>query len=59
MKLAAFVAATLVAPAALACPGSHACGSCGLNLGSYVSAVSVGVLLGIGSVAIERLVRRR
>lgn len=58
-SLATFLAATLAAPAALACPGSHACGSCGVGFGSYVSAVSVGLLIGVGSVAIENLVRQR
>ncbi|HSQ66664.1 MAG TPA: hypothetical protein VLM85_25765, partial [Polyangiaceae bacterium] len=62
-SLVAFLAATLVAPAALACPGSHACGTCGggfgFGFGSYVSAVSVGLLIGVGSVALENLIRQR
>ncbi len=59
VSCSAAFAAMVAAPAALACPGSHACGSCGVGFGSYVSAVSVGLLIGVGSVAIENLVRAR
>ena len=60
-SFAAFLATVLAAPAALACPGSHACGTCGggFGFGSYVSAVSVGLLIGVGSVALENLIRQR
>ena len=59
-SFAAFLATVLAAPAALACPGSHACGTCGgAGFGSYVSAVSVGLLIGVGSVALENLIRQR
>lgn len=59
-SLAAFLATALAAPAALACPGSHhACGSCGFGFGSYVSAISVGLLIGVGTVAVENLLKGR
>jgi hypothetical protein len=54
----AFVAALLVAPAALACPGAAACGACS-SFGSYVSSVSLGVLIGVASVGFENVLKRR
>jgi hypothetical protein len=58
MKLAvsAFLATFAVAPAALACPASMACGTSGLT--SYGSALSLGILIGVASVGLERLFRR-
>ena len=60
MKRAAFVsaffAALLAAPAALACPG--ACGTC-TSFGSYVSSISLGVLIGVASVGVENVLKRR
>ena len=57
MKLAvpAFFAALLASPAALACPGS--CGTCS-SFGSYVSSISLGVLVGVATVGIEKLFKR-
>jgi len=56
-------ALTVLAPAlALACPGSggagSACGSCGAGLG-IAPAVSLGLLVGLGSVVLESVLRRR
>ena len=56
--LIAFVATTVVAPLALACPGSASCGTCA-GFGSYVSSVSLGVLIGVASVGIENVLKRR
>lgn len=61
--LAAFALTTLVPALALACPGSgavgpgSACGSCGGA--GYGTAVSVGLLAGLGSVILESVLRRR
>lgn len=52
----AFFAALLAAPAALACPG--ACGTC-TSFGSYVSSISLGVLIGVASVGVENVLKRR
>ena len=51
----AFLAALLASPAALACPG--ACGTCS-SFGSYVSSISLGVLIGVASVGVEKLFKR-
>ncbi len=53
----AFLATTFVAPLALACPGS-ACGTCS-GFGSYVSSISLGVLIGVASVGVENVLKRR
>ncbi len=46
--------AALVPSVALACPGMNA-HACGLgSLGGYIAAVAIGLLVGIGSVALER-----
>jgi len=50
-----FFAALLAAPAALACPG--ACSTCS-GFGSYVSSISLGVLIGVASVGVEKLFKR-
>jgi hypothetical protein len=55
-RAAAFLAVFLAAPAALACPG--ACGTCSA-FGGYVSSLSLGVLIGVASVGIENVLRRR
>ncbi len=47
-----------VSATALACPGACA-GCCGSAFGGYVSAVSIGVLVGVGSVALENVLKRR
>jgi hypothetical protein len=52
--------ATLAPSAALACPGSMGAHACGLgSIGGYIAAVAIGLLVGIGSVALERSVRKR
>lgn len=63
LRLPAFAAglvALLAAPAALACPGMAAsgCGVC-TSFGSYVSSVSLGVLIGVASVGVETVLKRR
>ncbi len=59
-SVAAFLATILAAPLALACPGAHSsCGACSVGFGGYVSAMSVGLLIGVGSVAVENLIRSR
>jgi len=64
--LAAFALTTAMSAMALACPGSgaasagSACGSCGGGSGlGTVTAVSVGLLAGLGSVVLESVLRRR
>lgn len=52
----AFFAALLASPAALACPGS--CGTC-TSFGSSVSSISLGVLIGVASVGLENVLKRR
>jgi hypothetical protein len=66
MKPASVLAASLVAwllpSVALACPGMSADGhgGCGLgSLGGYLAAVAIGLLVGIGSVAVEKSLRSR
>jgi len=64
MKLAAAVTAALsrVPAAALACPGAaaSACGSCGSsNLGPYLAALGIGLLVGMGSIRLQGLFRRK
>jgi hypothetical protein len=55
-----FVAAFVPAVAA-ACPsaasGAHGCGG-GSSYAGYVAAVGIGLLVGIGSVAVERKIKR-
>lgn len=58
LHLPALAAALLAAPAALACPGMASCGACS-SFGSYVSSVSLGVLIGVASVGIEDVLKRR
>ncbi len=65
MKLVASSVASLLAllapAAAFACPASAAghCGSCGSSsFAGYGIAVAVGLLVGAGSVAVERRLRR-
>lgn len=57
----AFFGVFAAAPAALACPGMAASASCGTcsGLASAVSSVSLGVLVGVASVGIENVLRRR
>jgi hypothetical protein len=61
--LSAFAVTTLIPALALACPGSggmgagSACGSCGGS--GYGTALSVGLLAGLGSVVLESVLRRR
>ncbi len=56
---ALFSAAFFAAPAAFACPAAaSACGTCS-GFGSYVSSVSLGVLIGVASVGVENVLRRR
>ncbi|HEY1956906.1 MAG TPA: hypothetical protein VGH28_14900 [Polyangiaceae bacterium] len=52
----AFFAALLAPTVALACPG--ACSTC-TSFGSYVSTISIGVLIGVASVGVENMLRRR
>lgn len=54
----AFLATTFVAPLALACPGSAACGTCA-GFGTWVSSISLGVLIGVASVGVENVLKRR
>ncbi len=55
----ALFASVLVAPSiALACPGSASCAAC-TSFGSYVSSMSLGVLIGVASVGIENVLKRR
>ncbi len=57
--LATFVSMGAFAPAALACPAAAvSCGTCS-GFASYVSSVSLGVLIGVASVGIENVLRRR
>ena len=59
MKLApaiAFAAALATPAAAFACPAS---GSCGGAMSGYVAALGVGLLAGMGSIAAEKLFRKR
>ena len=54
----AFLAALLVPAAALACPaGASHCGTCS-GFGSWVSSISLGVLIGVASVGVEKLFKR-
>jgi hypothetical protein len=61
----AFALGTLVPVLALACPGSGgagahgACGSCGGSGLGTATAVSIGLLVGLGSVVLESVLRRR
>lgn len=61
----AFALGTLVPVLALACPGSggagthSACGSCGGSGMGTATAVSIGLLAGLGSVVLESVLRRR
>jgi hypothetical protein len=61
MKLAATLAtlsASLVPAVAQACPaGASSCGGLG-SLSTYVAALGVGLLVGFGSVALERRLRK-
>jgi hypothetical protein len=54
----AFLATTFVAPLALACPGAAACGTCS-GFGTWVSSISLGVLIGVASVGVENVLKRR
>jgi hypothetical protein len=49
---------TFATSIALACPGSAACGTCA-GFGSYVSSISLGVLIGVASVGVENVLKRR
>jgi hypothetical protein len=49
---------TFASSLALACPGSAACGTCA-GFGSYVSSISLGVLVGVASVGVENVLKRR
>ena len=54
----AFLATSFIAPLALACPSSASCGTC-TGFGSYLSSVSLGVLIGVASVGVENVLKRR
>lgn len=56
LHVPAFFVALLAAPAAFACPG--ACGTCS-GFGSWVSSISLGVLIGVASVGVEKVFKRR
>ena len=64
MKLAPAIAAaaallTALGPTvAYACPGAGSCGS-GAGMSGYIAALGVGLLAGMGSIAAEKLFRRR
>lgn len=62
-KLAAFgfALASMLAPAALfACPtAASAQDCCGSQLGQYASTFGIGLLIGVGSVAVESALRSR
>ena len=52
--LVAFSGSLLLPAVAAACPGMGS-GACGLSsMGGYVAAVAIGLLVGVGSVALER-----
>jgi hypothetical protein len=54
------LAVTLVPAVAWACPAAaNACGACGSSFGSYLAALGVGLLVGMGSVRFEGLFRRK
>lgn len=59
VSLATFTTGVLVPAFALACPSGRGYGSCGSGFGGYAAAVGIGLLVGLGSVAIERHLRRR
>jgi hypothetical protein len=54
----AFLGTTFASSLALACPGSAACGTCS-GFGSWVSSISLGVLIGVASVGVENVLKRR
>ena len=55
-----FLSATLAPAVALACPGMAAqSGCCGSAFSHDVAALSFGVLLGVASIAVESVLRRR
>jgi hypothetical protein len=59
----ASLAAVLAPAVAAACPGSHAAADCagcggGSSLTGYILAVGAGLLVGVGSVALERKLRK-
>jgi len=56
-SLVAFVA-FLVPAAASACPSAACATGCGAGMSSYLAALGVGLLAGIGSVSVERFLRR-
>lgn len=64
-SMTAFALGTLVPVLALACPGSggagahSSCGSCGGSGMGTATAVSIGLLVGLGSVVLESVLRRR
>ena len=58
LGISAFAATFLAAPLALACPGAGACAVCS-GFATYVSSMSVGVLIGIASVGIESVLRAK
>lgn len=58
-RIAAFLSVTLLpARIALACPGYQG-SACGSAFAGDVTALSVGVLVGVASIAIESVLRRR
>jgi hypothetical protein len=63
MKLAAFSAgllSVLVPVVAIACPAAARSSSCcGSSLGEYASTFGVGLLAGVGSVALESAFRKK
>ena len=54
----AFLGTTFASSLALACPGYSSCGTCA-GFGSYVSSISLGVLIGVASVGVENVLKRR
>ena len=62
-KLAAAFAPLLVffSPAvAMACPGSsESCRACGSHSYGYATAIGIGLVLGMGSIAFERVLKKK
>jgi hypothetical protein len=57
-RLAAFLSVTLLPAIALACPGYQ--GSCsGSAFAGDITALSIGVLVGVASIGVESVLRRR
>jgi hypothetical protein len=51
---------TMIVPVlAMACPGARGTACCGSAFGEYASQFGIGLLAGVGSVAIESALRKR